>query len=72
MKCGVGTVVGSRACAVVAAAGECPGSVGDQTVTCVAFHRVSLHREPRGRSWSQKVRLGRTESALRNAVPYGL
>lgn len=41
MKCG--TVVGSRAGAVLAAAGGCAGSVVDQTLTCVAFHRFSFH-----------------------------
>lgn len=40
--CGVGTVVGSRA-----AAGGCAGSVGDQTLTCLAFHRFFFHRELR-------------------------
>lgn len=39
----VGTVVGSRVGAVLDAAGGCAGSVGDQTLTSVAFHRFSFH-----------------------------
>lgn len=39
----VGTVVGSRAGAVVLAAGRFAGSVGDQTLTCVAFQRFFFH-----------------------------
>lgn len=37
VMCEVGTVVGSRAGAVVVAAGGFAGSVGDQILTCVAF-----------------------------------